>query len=137
MSVLVDLLHRQPVLALFLSIALGQIIGRFHIKTFGLGSVVGTLVAGIVIGIFAKPELPDLLRWTFFYLFLFSIGYSVGPQFGSLRKETLPQVLLAVVLAVTGLATVMAMTAAFGFDEGIAVGLLRAVSPSRRRWEPA
>jgi putative transport protein len=125
MSALADLLHKQPVLALFLSIVLGQIIGRFHIKAFGLGSVVGTLVAGILIGIFAKPELPDLLRWTFFYLFLFSIGYSVGPQFfGSLRKETLPQVLLAVVLAVTGLATVMAMTAAFGFDEGIAVGLL-------------
>jgi hypothetical protein len=44
-------------------------------------------VSGIVIGIFAKPELPELLRWAFFYLFLFSIGYSVGPQFfGSLER---------------------------------------------------
>ena len=31
-----------------------------------------------------------MLRWAFFYLFLFAIGYSVGPQFfGSLKKEAL------------------------------------------------
>ena len=66
--------------------------------------VVGSLLAGIAIGIFAKPEFPDLLRWTFFYLFLFSIGYSVGPRFfGSLRKEAIPQIVLAVTMAVTGL----------------------------------
>src|SRR5262249_44023341 len=84
-----------------------------------------SLLAGIVIGIFAKPDLPEALRWTFFYLFLFSIGYSVGPQFfGSLKKEALPQITLAVVVALAGLATVIAVTAAFGFDEGIAVGVL-------------
>ncbi|MGH8620072.1 MAG: aspartate:alanine exchanger family transporter, partial [Burkholderiales bacterium] len=66
-----------------------------------------------------------LLRWCFFYLFLFSIGYSVGPQFfGSLKREALPQIALAVVVAVSGLATVIAVSAFFGFDEGIAVGLL-------------
>ena len=103
----------------------GTIIGRFHFKGVGFGAVVGTLIAGIVVGIFAKPELPELLRWAFFYLFLFSIGYSVGPQFfGSLKKEALPQIALALVVAVSGLATVIAVAAAFGFDEGIAVGLL-------------
>ena len=84
-------LHGSPALCLFLSILLGTIIGRFHFKGVGFGAVVGTLIAGIVIGIFARPELPDLLRWAFFYLFLFAIGYSVGPQFfGSLKKEALP-----------------------------------------------
>ena len=86
-------LHGQPALCLFLSIFLGTIIGRFHVKGVGFGSVVGTLIAGILIGILGKPELPDLLRWAFFYLFLFSIGYSVGPQFfGSLKKEAVPQI---------------------------------------------
>ena len=119
------LLHELPALALFLSILLGTIIGRFHFKGVGLGSVVGTLVAGIAIGILARPELPELLRWSFFYLFLFSIGYSVGPQFfGSLKKEALPQIVLALVVAVTGLISVIAVTAAFGFDEGLAVGIL-------------
>src|SRR6187431_496391 len=118
-------LHPLPLLCLFLSILLGTIIGRFHFKGVGLGSVVGTLVAGIIIGILAKPELPEMLRWSFFYLFLFSIGYSVGPQFfGSLKKEALPQIALALVVAFTGLATVVAVAAAFRFDEGIAVGIL-------------
>ena len=69
--------------------------------------------------------MPDLLRWSFFYLFLFSIGYAVGPQFfGSLKKEAMPQIVLAMVVAITGLAAVIGVSAVFGFDEGLAVGVL-------------
>jgi hypothetical protein len=52
-------LHGFPALCLFLSILLGAFIGRFHVKGVGFGGVVGTLIAGILIGIVAKPELPD------------------------------------------------------------------------------
>ena len=125
MEPLASFLHGFPALCLFLSILLGHIIGRVHVKGVGFGAVVGTLIAGIGIGIIARPELPELLRWTFFYLFLFSVGYSVGPQFfGSLKKEALPQIVLALVVAVSGLVTVVLVTLAFGFDEGLAVGLL-------------
>jgi putative transport protein len=125
MQSLADFLHGFPALCLFLSILLGHIIGRVHVKGVGFGSVVGTLIAGIGIGILARPELPELLRWTFFYLFLFSVGYSVGPQFfGSLKKEALPLIVLSLVVAISGLATVVIVTLAFGFDEGLAVGLL-------------
>jgi putative transport protein len=118
-------LHQYPALCLFLSILLGTIIGRFHFKGVGFGSVVGTLIAGILIGILAEPELPELLRWSFFYLFLFAIGYSVGPQFfGSLKKEALPQIALAVVVALSGLAAVVGVAAVFDLDEGLAVGVL-------------
>src|SRR5262249_30109424 len=85
----------------------------------------GTLIAGIGIGIFAKPQLPDLLRWAFFYLFLFSIGYSVGPQFfSSLKKDAVPQIALAVIVALSGLATVIGGTPGLCFGEGLAVGVL-------------
>jgi putative transport protein len=125
MSPVAATLHHLPLLCLFLSIFLGHIIGRVHVKGVGFGAVVGTLLAGMGIGIFAKPDLPDLLRWAFFYLFLFSVGYSVGPQFfSSLKRAALPQIVLALVVAVSGLATVVGVTAAFRFDEGIAVGLL-------------
>ena len=125
MEQIAAILHKLPELSLFLSILLGHFIGRFHFKGVGFGAVVGTLIAGILIGILAKPQLPELLRWAFFYLFLFSIGYSIGPQFfGSLRRETLPQVALAVIISVTGLATVIGMSVLFDFDEGVAVGLL-------------
>jgi putative transport protein len=125
MAKLGGFLHEFPVLCLFLSIVLGNIIGRWHFKGVGFGAVVGTLIAGIGIGILAKPEFPELLRWVFFYLFLFAVGYSVGPQFfGSLKKDAIPQIALAVIVAASGLAAVVGVTAAFGFDEGLAVGLL-------------
>jgi putative transport protein len=125
MEAFAELLRRHPELALFLSVALGHLIGRAHFKGVGFGNVVGTLIAGIIIGIFAEPVLPDLLRWSFFYLFLFAVGYSVGPQFfGSLKKNSLPQLALALVVALTGLATAVAMSLLFGFDEGTALGLL-------------
>ena len=125
MEALSAFLHDSPAFSLFLSILLGTIIGHFHFKGVGFGSVVGTLIAGIGIGIFAKPDLPELLRWAFFYLFLFSIGYSVGPQFfGSLKRAALPQIALAVIVSVTGLVIVLAVATLFGFDEGISVGLL-------------
>jgi putative transport protein len=124
-SQLAAFLHGIPVLCLFLSVLLGTIIGRYHFKGVGLGSVVGTLIAGMAVGILSKPELPDLLRWAFFYLFLFSIGYSVGPQFfGSLKREAVPQIVLALIVAVTGLAAVIGVSAAFDLDEGLSVGVL-------------
>jgi putative transport protein len=124
MQEIASLLHRHPELALFITIFLGTLIGRVHMKGFGLGSVVGSLLAGIVIGILAKPEFPELLRWAFFYLFLFSIGYSVGPRFfGSLRKEAIPQIVLAITLAVTGLSTAVTVAYVLGFDEGTSVGM--------------
>src|SRR3954451_16715012 len=125
MEQLSGFLHDFPLLSLFLSIVIGHIIGRFHFKGVGFGAVVGTLIAGIAIGILARPELPDFLRWSFFYLFLFSIGYSVGPQFfGSLKREALPQIALAVIVALSGLAAVIGVTVAFNVDEGLAVGIL-------------
>ena len=49
----------------------------------------------------------------------------VGPQFfGSLKKEALPQIVLALIVAVTGLATVIGVSTLFGFDEGLSVGVL-------------
>jgi putative transport protein len=121
----IKLLHDKPELPLFLTLVAGQFLGRIKIKGFGFGSVVGTLIAGIIIGIAVKPVYPDMVRWSFFYLFLFGIGYGVGPQFfSSLRKDTMPLVALAVVIDVSGLLAVLGMSALFGFDEGTAVGLL-------------
>ena len=54
------LLHKYPELCLFLSIVLGHVIGAYHFKGVGFGNVVGTLIAGIAIGIYAKPGLNAL-----------------------------------------------------------------------------
>ncbi len=128
------LLHAKPELALYLTLMGGQLLGRVKIKGIGFGTVVGTLVAGILIGIPSEPQFPDMVRWSFFYLFLFGIGYGVGPQFfSSLRRDTLPLVALAAVVAVAGLLAVLGVSGLCGFDEGTSSRLaVRGNDPIRR-----
>ena len=119
-----EIVHAHPELAIFMAIVGGFLIGRVHIKGVGLGTVVGTLIAGLVLGILFTPDIPDLLKWAFFDLFLFAIGYATGPQFfAGLKKEALPQIGLALVVSLTGLVTALAVAWAFGFDPGIAAGV--------------
>jgi putative transport protein len=49
----------------------------------------------------------------------------VGPQFfGSLRKAALPQIVLALAVAFSGLAVIIGVASVFDLDEGLAVGVL-------------
>jgi len=124
MAAIATLFQAHPELAIFVAIVLGFIVGRLHFKGVGLGTVVGALLAGIAIGILTKPQIPDLLKWAFFDLFLFAIGYGTGPQFfAGLKKEAIPQIYLALLVAGTGLAAALGVAWVFKFDPGIAAGV--------------
>src|SRR4249920_439884 len=98
-------LIRYPELALFLVIAAGYWIGSFKIGAFSLGPVTGALFAGLLVGQFAHVPVAAMTKSFLFLLFLFGIGYSVGPQFiPALKRNGLKPVLLAVVVCITGLA---------------------------------
>src|ERR671913_121890 len=94
-----------PELALYLAIGIGYFIGSFTFGTFSFGPVTGSLFAGILIGQFADVPVSSMTKSFLFLLFLFGIGYSVGPQFlQSLKGNGFKPVLLALVVCVTGLA---------------------------------
>jgi putative transport protein len=83
-------LVRYPELALYLAIAVGYYIGSFKFGAFSFGPVTGSLYAGILIGQFAEVPVSSTTKAFLFLLFLFGIGYSVGPQFlQTLRKDGL------------------------------------------------
>ena len=120
----VTALRGHPELAIFLTLACGFVLGRIRIGGFTLGNVVGTLVAGVVIGQLAIPVDP-LVKVVFFDLFLFATGYKVGPQFiRGLGKGAIPQVVVTVVLCVSSLLATLAAAKIFGYDCGTAAGLL-------------
>ncbi|MHB2168953.1 aspartate-alanine antiporter [Alsobacter sp. R-9] len=124
-SFLQDVLVRYPELALFLVIGVGYWIGGFKVAGFGLGPVTGSLFAGILVGQFAHVPVAGMTKSFLFLLFLFGIGYSVGPQFmQALKRDGLKPMLLAVVCAVTGLACVVVVARVLGLDPGFAAGLL-------------
>src|SRR6516164_9517878 len=74
-------LIRYPELALFLVIAAGYWIGSFRIGPFSLGPITGALFAGLLVGQFAHVPVSGMTKSFLFLLFLFGVGYSVGPQF--------------------------------------------------------
>src|SRR5262249_60382730 len=94
MSWFVTSLRENPELAVFLTLAIGFVVGRVRIGTFSLGNVVGTLLAGVLVGQLGVKVDP-LVKVVFFDLFLFATGYKVGPQFfRGLKKNALAQALL-------------------------------------------
>ena len=118
-------LVRYPELALFLVISAGYWIGSFKIGAFSLGPVTGALFAGLLVGQFAHVPVSGMTKSFLFLLFLFGIGYSVGPQFmQSLKRDGLKPVLLAVVVSATGLAASILIAKMLGLDPGFAAGLM-------------
>ncbi|TXR47084.1 aspartate-alanine antiporter [Phyllobacterium endophyticum] len=124
MAFLVQALQNNPELAIFLTLAIGFLIGRVKIGSFSLGIVVGTLLAGVLIGQL-DIKIPAIVKTIFFDLFLFTTGYKVGPQFfRGLKRDAIPQVLLTIVLCVACLLTAFCFAKLLHYDVGTAAGLL-------------
>jgi putative transport protein len=124
MNYLTRALSEHQELAIFLTLAIGFLIGRVRIGSFSLGTVVGTLLAGVAVGQL-NIQVSVVVKYVFFDLFLFTTGYKVGPQFfRALKKDALPQLALTVVLCVTCLFSAFAAAKFLGYDIGTAAGLL-------------
>ncbi|MEY9877227.1 putative transport protein [Streptacidiphilus sp. MAP12-33] len=120
-----NLFQPYPELLVFLTVAVGFLLGRVRIRGFSVGAVTGCLVAGLVIGSQAKIEISGPIRSVFFLMFLFALGYDVGPRFfRSLRKDAFPQVLLTLVVCVSGLAACWGAASLLGYGPGLSAGLL-------------
>ena len=120
---LVQTLRSYPEIAIFLSLALGYYFGSFTYKGLGLGAVTATLIAAVIIGQLGIT-ISGPLKPTFFLMFLFAIGYGVGPQFvRGIASDGVPQALFAVVVAVFCLVAGYIGARWAGYDVGSAAGL--------------
>jgi putative transport protein len=116
-------LRQYPEIAIFLTLALGYYFGKFTFKGIGLGSVTATLLAGVLIGQIGIT-ISQPLKAFVFLMFLFAVGYGVGPQFvRGVAKDGLPQAFFAVVQCVFCLLVPFAIAKVAGYDMGYAAGL--------------
>ena len=123
MSWFVATLRQYPEIALFLSLGIGYWVGGKSFKGFSLGSVTATLLAAIAIGQLGIKVSGDL-KATFFLLFLFAIGYGVGPQFvRGITKDGIPQAIYAVIVCLFCLGAAVGVAKVAGYDAGTAAGL--------------
>ena len=123
MEILNQLFTKEPLLALFATIALGYLIGKIKIGSFVLGGVAGTLLVGVVIGQM-NVQIDPGIKAMFFALFIYAVGFQGGPQFfHALNRRSLNQLMSSFVMCVTGLACVLVAARVFGLDRGMAAGL--------------
>src|SRR5215216_1488296 len=116
-------LRTYPEIAIFLTLALGYFFGKFTFKGIGLGSVTATLLAGVLIGQIGIT-ISQPLKATVFLLFLFAVGYAVGPQFvRGVAKDGVPQAVFAVVQCALCLLVPVIICKIAGYDLGYSAGL--------------
>ena len=119
----VNVLRSYPELAVFLSIGIGFLVGPWKLFGFSLGTVTATLLAAVVIGQ-VHIEVDSAVKSTFFIMFIFAVGYGVGPQFiRGLKADGAREVLFA--LSVLALCLIVPVVAAkiAGLELGFAAGL--------------
>ena len=124
MDWIIKTFQQYPELAIFLTLALGYWVGGFKFGKFSLGSVTGVLLAGVLVGQMNITISPNV-KSVFFLMFLFAVGYGVGPQFfRGLKSDGVPQVVFAVLQCLASLLTAFVVARFLGYDVGAAAGLL-------------
>jgi len=116
-------LRQYPEIAIFLVLALGYYFGKFQFRGLGLGSVTATLLSGVIIGQIGITISQPLKAFAFL-MFLFAVGYGVGPQFvRGVAKDGVPQAIFSVVQCVLCLLVPIVIVKVVGYDLGYAAGL--------------
>lgn len=116
-------LRSYPELAIFLALALGFWIGPKKLAGFSLGNVTATLLAAVAIGQLGIA-VPGPIKSTFFLLFLFAVGYGVGPQFfRGLSKDGPKQIVFSLIVLALCLVVPYLCARFAGLDLGYAVGM--------------
>ena len=117
-------LRANPELAIFMTLAVGYWVGAIKFGSFNLGAVTGTLLAGVLIGQLGIQISPQI-KSIFFIMFLFAVGFGVGPQFvRGIASDGLPQAIFAVVVSLLCLLSVYVAAVISGYGPGLAAGLL-------------
>lgn len=124
MQYIMTLFHQYPEVAVYLTMALGFWFGALKFGKFSLGVVTSTLIAGLLIGQF-HITIPTVMQAMFFDMFLFAVGYSVGPQFiRAIRSDGLPQVIFTVIVCLSGLGTAILIGKGLHYGGPMTAGLL-------------
>lgn len=123
MDWLLETFRNNPSIPIFLTLGIGFWVGKLKYKTFSLGTVTSVLLVGVIVGQMDIP-IPGPIKSVFFLLFLFAIGYSVGPQFfRALKGSGIKQVIFAVAMCLACLGATVGVALCFGYNAGEAIGL--------------
>ncbi|MDQ0150750.1 aspartate-alanine antiporter [Eubacterium multiforme] len=125
MNIVIDFLEKNPSVAIFICLAFGYLIGKLKYKSFSLGSTVGTLIIGLILGQLGLFKISPIVKNIFFSLFIFTIGYEVGPAFvNSLKKSGVKLVIHAIFFSIVAFAVAMGCFKIFHVSAGEGAGII-------------
>ena len=124
MEWLAELLRSHNGLLFFVILGMGYLIGKISVKGFSLGPVAGVLFVGIVFGHFGYRFGPSA-QAVGFALFIFAVGHQAGPGFvHALKRDGFKYLLLAALVAGSGLLTATLLANLMALEPGMSAGLL-------------
>ena len=123
-----QLCRQNPSLLLFGALAGGYALGKIKFGTFSLGSTTSVLITAIVLGavILGRTQLDlGIVKTVSFGLFIFAIGYKVGPDFiGGIKRGGLKYIAVAIFFCVAALIIAVILAKVFGLNEGYSAGII-------------
>ncbi len=121
---LLELLHTQTLVVLFVVLGFGYLVGRVGWGGFTLGPVAGVLFAGLVFGHFGF-HVNEAAQTFGFAMFIFCVGFQAGPRFVDVMVEDgLKYLSLALVVATTGFVLAAVLGRLLELQPGATAGLL-------------
>lgn len=125
---ILHLCRQNPSLLLFGALAGGYALGKIKFGTFCLGSTTSVLLVAIALGaaILGQTRIDlGIVKTVSFGLFIFAIGYKVGPDFiGGLKRGGAKYMAVAVFFCVAALIIAIVLAKAFGLNKGYGAGII-------------
>lgn len=128
MELIKALLEQQPLMALFLTVAIGYLVGEINIKGFSLG-VGAVLFVALAVGWFAPKSVPAAMVGTLgLALFLYAVGVQYGKQFfigltsAAGRRANVIALAGVLVAGAVSMVLVKAMNVKLGYALGLFAG---------------
>ena len=120
-----EIIGTQPILAIFLAIGLGYLVGQINLGGFSLG-VGAVLFVGLAIGTFApKSQITGPIGLTGLIMFLYGIGILYGRQFfeGMAGAEGRKYNFIALIGVIAGLVVALVLGKMFDIKLGHTLGV--------------
>jgi putative transport protein len=120
----VALLQGSDVLLLFTVLGFGLLLGRVSLGSFELGTTTGVLLVALLFGNWGL-DFSAQTESLGFMLFIFCIGIEAGPNFFStFAQDGVRYIVIALVVAATGVLVAVGIAKALDLDAGLAAGML-------------
>ena len=121
---IIILLKQNPILLIFVVLALGLAIGKIQFGRLQLGSAIGVLISAIFMGNLGFSFNADALTIGFM-LFIYCVGIEAGPNFfGIFFRDGKHYFILSLTLLVTALAISVFINQYLALDFGFSAGMM-------------